>query len=177
MSDDIEYSVLNTGKILLETLEDWTQFEASLLTIGLFEHFPLPPHQKHEADDTMTRLWRSVVTRALFDCLRGPTVDASQPPKKNPGRPSHAYRKRYRHYNEVVLKRSSAIYKDAIHWLYEGKTVNDWLDNDGSEIVERDSDFVQVCDLASLDPTLVKTTFMKLMQMKSRLPYVTDREG
>lgn len=168
MSNPVDFSILS-DKVKLDTPEDWTQFEASLLTIGLFEHFPLPSHQKHESDDNMTRLWRSVVTRALFDCLRGPTVDASQPPRKNPGRPSRQYQKRLKHYNEVVLKRSSAIYKDAIHWLYEGKTVNDWLDSEGSEVYERDTDFVQVCDLASLDPALVKSTFLKLMSMKGRV--------
>jgi hypothetical protein len=164
MSESTEYSVLSDSKVRLETLADWTQFEASLLTIGLFEHFPLPSIEKTLEDDNMTKLWRAVVTRALFDCLRGPTVDASPPPSDTD---SPSYPRRIKHYKDVVLKRSKGIYTSAIHWLYEGKSVSDWLDKEGSEIIERDSDFVMVCDLASLDPSLVKQTFLRLMKMKA----------
>lgn len=161
----VEQSILSSH-VKLTTLEEWTQFEASLLTIGLFEHFPLPPLESSLVDDKMTILWRAVITRALFDVLRGPTVDASPPPSDTD---SPTFEKRMKHYNDVVLKRSRGIYKDAVHWLYEGKTVLDWLEEDGSEIITRDTDFVQVCDLASLDPSLVRDTFMRLMKMKATL--------
>ena len=118
--DSVESSILS-DKVKLETLQDWTQFEASLLTIGLFEHFPLPKYQRYLEDDNMTVLWRAVITRALFDVLRGPTVDASPPPTDTD---SPTFKKRMKHYNDVVLRRSYGIYKDAIHWLYEGRPVS-----------------------------------------------------
>ena len=160
----------------LKTPEEWTAFEASLLTVGLFERLPISTSNAHENGDTSLHddenikiLWRSVLSRALFDILRGPTVDASVPPipsYNEDGTLKQSYKSRKKHYEDVVLKQSKAIYRDAVHWLHGGKTVHDWLEND--EVVERDSDFVVCCDMAGLEPSLVKTTFIKLIQLKEK---------
>ena len=69
----------------------------------------------------------------------------------------------------MITHEDGSVTLTETEWLYEGKTVNDWLDSEGTEVYERDTDFVQVCDLASLDPALVKSTFLKLMQLKSKV--------
>lgn len=162
------------SNLSLKTREEWQAFEASLLTVGLFERLPVSSGNNASTrdDDAIRTLWRSVITRALFDILRGPTVNATSPPRKNPGSPSKEYLKKLKHHTEVVLRRSNAIYRDAVHWLHSGKTVTDWLDyeEEGTQGVlrERDSDFVVTCELAELDPGLVKSIFIKLIKQKEQ---------
>lgn len=149
---------LNLDISNLHTPEDWQQFEASLLTVGLFEKLPVSVPEASEDDIKMILLWRSVITQALFDILRGPTVDCSSVWLSLEDLAKSGIR-------EHNLKQSQQIYRDAIHWVYGGRTVLEWVD-DLNKLSERDTDFVQVCDLAHIEPGLVRTTFVKLVDLK-----------
>lgn len=149
---------LNLDISNLHTPSDWQQFEASLLTIGLFEKLPVSVPEASEDDIKMITLWRSVITQVLFDILRGPTVDCSSVWLTQ----DEIAKAGIRDHN---LKQSRQVYRDAVHWLYGGRTFLEWVD-DLNQLNERDSDFVQVCDLAHIEPGLVRTTFVKLIDLK-----------
>lgn len=149
---------LNLDISNLHTPQDWQQFEASLLTLGLFEKLPVTVPEASEDDVKMIILWRSVITQALFDILRGPTVDSSSLWLTKEDISVSKIRSNN-------LKQSKQIYRDAVHWVYGGKTLVEWVD-DLNQLNERDSDFVQVCDLAHIEPGLVRATFVKLIDLK-----------
>lgn len=152
----------------LTTKDSWTQFEASILTVGLFTKLPISIVNEHSDTYPMILLWRGVLDQTLFDLLRGPLVDCRPPPKRNPrGLPSKAYLKKLKHWNEVCVREANKVHRDAIHWLYGGKTIYEWLDTE-DKLLETNSDFIQVCELAAIEPDLVKSTIIKLLTLKEK---------
>jgi len=131
-------------------------------------------------DEKIVTLWRSVLTQALFDYLRGPTVDARPPPRRKhkKGRASQSYLEKKKLYDNVILPRARAIHRDVVHWVFGGTEAFDYIEETG-EFVETPSDFVYVCELACLDPAFVKTTFIRLAETKKEAitRYDQDSKG
>jgi len=147
---------------------DWVEFEASLLTKGFFQLFPLENIKEFSPNHRgFIRLWRACLDRALFDALRGPMVDLAEASRNAPLQETRR--------NESMRKRakdSERAYRNVIHWLYSDKSIyqprGKTLKRPEDNAVEEDSDFTSVCALANLEPGLVKSAFIKLMTLKEK---------
>jgi len=150
---------------LPKTREEWSKLEASFLTTGCFMLLPMPIHEASSDDNKSIRLWRKVLDMALVDFLRGPLGNIlPEPLREDP-----FYDKKYLKYLNSI-RESRKIYRDVVNWLYGAKTISQELESNSgaskSEHREIDGDFISVCDLAYLDPSTVKSAFLKLYLAK-----------
>lgn len=127
--------------------EGWIRFEAMLLGPGLFERLPLERPEFSSDDGKSIRLWRKVLTIALFDVLRGPTSSATDP-------------------NEIARQKSS--YKDTVHWLLKTKASVDY-ELDKTNMENSLTDFETVCMLADLDKSMVKGVFTRMIRERRKV--------
>ena len=125
----------------------WLKFEAMLLGPGLFERLPFTNAEFTPADASMVRMWRKVLSLALFDILRGPNSTSVDP-------------------NEIANRK--VAYKDTVHWLMKTKPTEDYeLDKKNADNAL--TDFEQVCMLADLDKNMVKGVFARMLKERAKI--------